>query len=247
MKADPFVQARLLQLQALDTRLQQIGHARARLPQFAALEEANLQLQRAADNVVRAETSLSDVRREVTRAETDVQQVRDRATRDQSRLDAGTGMTSRDLTALQSELESLARRQSALEDVEIEAMERQEAAEARVAASTGEQQKWQAEVDRLVSERDAALADLDAERAEVAAPREQMVASIDDALITLYDRIRENSGGLAAAELKHGRCGGCRLELNPTDLAAIDKAAVDEVVRCEECSRILVRIPDSQS
>lgn len=247
MKADPFVQARLLELQALDTRLQQIAHARTRLPQIAALEQARAQLQRAQDDVVRAETTLGDIRREVARAEADVQQVRDRAARDQQRLDAGSGMTSRDLTALQSELQSLARRQSDLEDVEIEAMERQEAAEERVATGTDTQAGLQAEVDRLTRERDDALAELEAEEAQVSAPRAELVASIDDALVTLYDRIREKSGGLAAAELKHGRCGGCRLELNPVDLAAIEKAPVDEVVRCEECDRILVRIPAPQS
>lgn len=247
MKADPFVQARLLELQALDTRLQQIAHARTRVPQVAAREQADAELQRAQDDVVRAETSLSDIRREVTRAEADVQQVRDRAARDQQRLDAGAGMTSRDLTALQSEIESLARRQADLEDVEIEAMERQEVAEERVASGTGKQSGMQADVDRLTRERDEALAELDAEKEQVAAPRAELVASIDDALITLYDRIREKSGGLAAAELKHGRCGGCQLELNPVDLAAIEKAAVDEVVRCEECDRILVRIPAAQT
>ncbi|MDN5717760.1 MAG: C4-type zinc ribbon domain-containing protein, partial [Janibacter sp.] len=84
-------------------------------------------------------------------------------------------------------------------------------------------------------------ADLAAVRGLVARPRDEISASIDDALLALYERIREHSGGLAAAELKHGRCGGCRLELNPTDLAAIDKAASNEVVRCEECTRILVR------
>jgi hypothetical protein len=247
VKADPFVQARLLELQELDTRLQQITHARTRLPQFAALDEAVEKLQAAADDTVRAETSLSDVRRELARAEADVQQVRDRASRDQARLDSGAGMTSRDLTALQSELESLARRQADLEEIEIEAMERQEAAEARVASSLAEQDRWQAEVDRLEAERDSALAELAAEHDEVAAPRAALVAGIDDALITLYDKIRASSGGLAAAELKHGRCGGCRLELNQVELRAIDKAAVDEVVRCEECGRILVRIPDPQS
>lgn len=243
MKADPFVQARLLELQALDTRLQQIAHARTRLPEIAALEEAEGALQEVSGDVVRVETSLSDIGREVQRAEADVQQVRDRAARDQSRLDAGTGMTSRDLSALQHELESLARRQSDLEEVEIEAMERQEAAEARLTELTAEQTRMQGEVDRVRAERDAALAELESERTSVAAPREELVGGIDDALIALYDRIRESSGGLAAAELKHGRCGGCRLELNPVDLGEIEKAPVDEVVRCEECRRILVRTP----
>ncbi|HIZ99712.1 MAG TPA: hypothetical protein H9805_14190 [Candidatus Janibacter merdipullorum] len=248
MKADPFVQARLLELQALDTRLQQIDHARTRVPAIAALAEAEGELQQVSDDVVRVETALSDIRREVTRAETDVQQVRDRATRDQARLDAGTGMTSRDLTALQSELEALARRQSDLEDVELEAMERQEAAEERLTERTAEQTRLQGEVDRIRAERDAAVAELDTERVGVADSRSGLVDSIDDGLLALYDRIRESSGGLGAAEFMHGRCGGCRLELNPVDIAAIEKAAVDEVVRCEECGRILVRIPaDTQT
>lgn len=243
MKADPFVQARLLDLQALDTRLQQIDHARSRVPAIIALAEAESSLQEVSDDVVRVETSLSDIRREVQRAETDVQQVRDRAARDQGRLDAGTGMTSRDLTALQSELESLARRQGDLEEVELEAMERQEAAEERLTEHTAEQGRMQGEVDRIRAERDAALAELETERVGVTESREGLVGSIDDGLLALYDRIRSASGGLGAAEFTHGRCGGCRLELNPVDVAAIEKAAVDEVVRCEECGRILVRIP----
>ena len=73
--------------------------------------------------------SSGDVQREVAKAETDVQLVRDRAARNQARLDAGTG-TAKDLQAIQHELTSLARRQGELEDVELEVMERAEAAEA---------------------------------------------------------------------------------------------------------------------
>ncbi|WP_068259384.1 zinc ribbon domain-containing protein [Janibacter limosus] len=240
MKADPFVQARLLDLQALDTRLQQIDHALTRVPQIAAVQEAEGRLRQVSDDVVRVETGLSDIRREVERAEADVQQVRDRTARNTSRLESGQG-SAKDLQALQHELESLARRQAALEDVEIEVMERQESVETRLAELASQRDEAQAEVDRLTAERDAAVAELDAERVEVARPRDEISASIDDALLALYERIREHSGGLAAAELKHGRCGGCRLELNPTDLAAIDRTASNEVVRCEECTRILVR------
>ena len=91
MKADPFVQARLLDLQALDTRLQQIDHARTRVPQIAAVQEAGSRLQQVSDDVVRVETGLSDIRREVDRAEADVQQVRDRTARNTSRLESGQG------------------------------------------------------------------------------------------------------------------------------------------------------------
>ena len=72
-----------------------------------------------------------------------------------------------------------------------------------------------------------------------------MVADLPADLVALYERIRESSGGLAAALLRGGRCGGCRLELSGVDRAAVKAADPDEVVRCEECRRILVRTAES--
>jgi uncharacterized protein len=45
--------------------------------------------------------------------------------------------------------------------------------------------------------------------------------------------------------LRRGRCEGCHLSLNTVDLNQIRAAAPDEVVRCEECRRILVRTAES--
>jgi predicted nucleic acid-binding Zn-ribbon protein len=64
-------------------------------------------------------------------------------------------------------------------------------------------------------------------------------------LLTLYDRLRAKNGGVGAAALAHGRCGGCSLELNAADLRDIVAAAADDVIRCEECGRILVRTSES--
>ena len=129
MKATPQMQARLLELVELDTTLAQLAHRLRSLPELtdiARLEQAETALE---EDVVRAQTELSDIRREVDRAEAAVQLVRDRAARNQQRLDAGTG-SPKDLQGLQHELESLARRQGVLEDEELEAMERAEQAEA---------------------------------------------------------------------------------------------------------------------
>jgi len=45
--------------------------------------------------------------------------------------------------------------------------------------------------------------------------------------------------------LRARQCGGCRLSLDPAELAAIKSAASNEVIRCEECQRILVRTGES--
>ena len=132
MNAESARQLRLLDLQAIDTRLDQIAHARSHLPQLAELDDLLGKARLIDDQLVRSRTELDDVQREVAKAESDVQLVRDRAARDQARLDAGTG-SAKDLQAIQHELTSLARRQSELEDIELEVMERAEAAENDVA------------------------------------------------------------------------------------------------------------------
>ncbi len=244
MRAESARQQRLLDLQAIDTRLDQLAHARSHLPQHAELEDLQGKARLIDDQLVRSRTELDDVQREVRKAEADVQLVRDRAARDQSRLDAGTG-TAKDLQALQHELTSLARRQSELEDVELEVMERAEAAEHDVAELERGRGELGERITALEADRDDALAKLDAEQQEVGGPRATVSQEVGDDLVTLYEKIRAQAGGTGAAALRQRRCGGCQLELNPVDLQRIRSADEDEVIRCEECRRILVRTPES--
>jgi len=243
VKAEPERQLRLLDLQAIDTRLDQIAHARAHLPQLAVHADLVGKASVLGDELVRARAAVGDVQREVAKAEADVQLVRDRAARDQSRLDAGVG-TAKDLQALQHELESLARRQGELEEVELEVMERAENLEHDVAELERGMAELESRLAVTVAERDAALAELDAEAERVSAPRGELAGAAGEDLVTLYEKIRTTSGTGAAA-LRARRCGGCQLELNQVDLDRIRAAAPDEVIRCEECRRILVRTEES--
>lgn len=244
LNADPSRQWRLLDLQAIDTRLDQIAHARATLPEHARVAELETKAEGVESLLVRARTELGDIQREVTKAEADVQLVRDRAARDQTRLDSGTG-SAKDLTAIQHELQSLARRQSELEDIELEVMERAEESESAVSQLEEQRTAITADLEAAVAARDAALAALDAEERQVAAPRADTVAGVGDDLVALYEKIRAQSGGLGAAALRQRRCGGCQLELNNVDMSRIKAAPEDEVLRCEECRRILVRTAES--
>ncbi|WP_427383181.1 zinc ribbon domain-containing protein [Janibacter sp. G56] len=244
MKADPTQQLRLLDLQAIDTRLDQIRHAATRLPEIARLSELEDRTVAVRADLVRAETALADIQSEVARAESDVQLVRERMARDQQRLDSGSG-SSKDLQALQHEVASLTRRQGELEDVEIEVMERAETAEADVARLRAERDELAGSEGELVAARDAALAELDKERDELTVPRETLVFQVGKDLLALYEKVRAHSGGLAASALRARRCGGCQLELNPMELKRLAAAPADEVLRCEECDRILVRTAES--
>jgi hypothetical protein len=92
---------------------------------------------------------------------------------------------------------------------------------------------------------DVTLGEINELTAKAQTARASVVAGLPDDLLALYDRVRAQSGGLGAAPLRRGQCLGCRVQLSTVDLNAIRAAAPDEVVRCEECRRILVRVEDS--
>jgi len=244
VNAESARQLRLLDLQAIDTRLDQLAHARSHLPQLAELADLQAKARLIDDQLVRSRTELGDVQREVAKAEADVQLVRDRATRDQARLDAGTG-SAKDLQAITHELTSLARRQGELEDIELEVMERAEAAESDVAELERGRAELTERLAALEAARDEAFARLDREAAEIGGPRPSVVDEVGEDLVALYEKIRAANGGTGAAALRQRRCGGCQLELNPVEIQRLRVAPDDEVLRCEECRRILVRTAES--
>ncbi|MCH0567440.1 MULTISPECIES: zinc ribbon domain-containing protein [unclassified Streptomyces] len=245
MNAAPADQIRLLDVQALDVRLQQLAHKRKSLPEHAEIDSLTRDLAQLRDLLVAAQTEESDTAREQTKAEQDVDQVRQRAARDQQRLDSGAVASPKDLSNLQHEIASLAKRQADLEDVVLEVMERRESAQARVAELTERVASVQGKIDDATGRRDAAFEEIDGEAASVTKEREVVAGSVPADLMKLYDKLREQQGGIGAAKLYARTCQGCRQELAITELNEIRGAAPDTVVRCENCRRILVRTAES--
>jgi hypothetical protein len=244
VKADPKVQQRLLDLQSHDSALARLEHRRRTLPELAVITDADTRLAALRNDLVRAETEVSDLDRELRRLENDVEQVRTRSARDQQRMQSGA-VVAKELESLQHEVDTLARRQSDLEDTELEVMERREDAEGRTSVVRAEVEKVTAARDDAEAARDAAFAEIDAEAAADTGARAATATELPADLIALYEKIRAVSGGVGAAALKHRRCEGCRLDLLGSELRAAQAAAPDEVLRCENCRRILVRTAES--
>jgi uncharacterized protein len=244
VKAAPSDQRRLLDLQAIDTALQQLAHRRSTLPQNSALNSVAREIAGLEDERVRAQVAVDDIDRDITRLERDTEQVRARAGKDQVRLTTGSG-PARELEALQHEIASLARRQSELEDSELEFMEQREEAQAAVDATLAKLSAARARRSTLEAERDDALAEIAKDEEWKTSSRRPLADDLPADLVALYDKIRASSGGLGAALLRSGRCGGCRIELSGGERARVKAAAPDEVVRCDECRRIMVRTEES--
>ncbi|GAA2105166.1 zinc ribbon domain-containing protein [Actinomadura alba] len=245
MKAAPEAQLRLLDLQELDTALARLQRRRRTLPELADIERVESRLGEMRDAMVAAETEISDLEREQKKAEQDVDQVRQRAERDQKRLDSGQVSSARDLSNLQSEITSLQRRQSDLEEVVLEIMERREAADGRVAALRTERSAAERELAELGDRRTASEREIDEEAGATSIARTAVAKDVPADLLALYEKLRDQFDGVGAAALHRGQCQGCHLALNTVDLNRIRAAAADEVIRCEECRRVLVRTAES--
>jgi predicted nucleic acid-binding Zn-ribbon protein len=244
VKASPEAQLRLLELADLDAELSRLDHRRRSLPEIEEYQRIEARDAELRDELTTLEAAESDLGREQAKAEADVDQVRSRVERDQTRLDAGQVSSPRELENLQSEIASLARRQSDLEEIVLDVMERQEAAERRRDSLTQEQGTLAHQRDEVAARRDAALEGIGEQAEKAGSRRAGVAAAVPDDLLGLYGKLRTQHG-VGAAALRAGRCEGCHLSLNTVDLARIRAAAPDEVLRCEECRRILVRTPES--
>jgi predicted nucleic acid-binding Zn-ribbon protein len=241
IKADPGSQQRLLDLQAVDSALAQLQHRRRTLPEHAELARLRAEQQSSASDLVAADTAVSDLELEQAKAESDLDPVRERLARNQRRIADGSVPDAKALASMVAEVDHLKKRIGDLEDAELEVMEQLESAVTARDRLRARAVELETSLAQTTARRDEQLAALDAEIAQRRAERGEIAPEIDPPLLGLYDKVAASHGGVGAAELRTRRCTGCQLEVNAADLGRFAAAADDEVLRCEECSRILVR------
>jgi predicted nucleic acid-binding Zn-ribbon protein len=231
----------LLDVQTIDSALAQLEHRRKSLPEHAEIKALTGAVATNSADVVAAETAVSDQ----NRAEAEIQPVRERLNRNQTRIADGTIADPKALSSMVEEVAHLQRRISDLEDAELEIMEQLESATStleRLRVKAGELDRQLADA---VARRDQAVAAIDVQVDQQRAEREELSPLLPADLLALYDKIGKSHNGVGAAELRQRRCTGCQLEVNAADLRVFAAAADDDVLRCEECSRILVRTASS--
>lgn len=243
--ADPFAQLRLLDLQEADTHLGQIAYRRSALTELGRLTEVEQQLARVKKLVVAAETEVSDRQREVRKLENDIEQVRLRASKDSELLNGGSITNAKQLEELQHEVTSLQRRQGTLEDEELELLERLEDATRNLETLIADRARLDVELGDARADLERVERDLDNEQEAAQRQRDAVAKEIPADLLRAYEKIRADAGGIGAALLQHGRCGGCRLQITHIELERIKALPPHEVVRCDECRRIMVRTGES--
>ncbi|MGI8757274.1 MAG: zinc ribbon domain-containing protein [Acidimicrobiales bacterium] len=230
----------LLDVQGHDTRLDQLHHLQATLPERAARDQIRSDLEATVDALAVETATLEDLARAQKRLDDEVASLGAKRAGFHDRLYGGSVTNPRELQDLQDEIEALGRRIRALEDREIEIMEQVEPVEARlgVLSATRTDQELAlgaAETALTVAEAELVVA-IDTE----GAGRATAAGLVSDDLLATYDKLRAGLGGVAVARLVGNQCGGCHLTLSAMESARLRKLGVEEMASCEECGRILV-------
>ena len=72
---------------------------------------------------------------------------------------------------------------------------------------------------------------------ELRTKRNAIIKTIDEDLLSLYERLFKSKGSDAIVSAEKGQCGGCHMKLIPATIVKIQ--AEKEVTQCENCGRIL--------
>jgi uncharacterized protein len=226
-------------LQQLDTSIDQLHRRLTKLPEAAALSEADAKLKEHRAAVASATAQLSDAEATIETIEHESETLTAKRKRLEQQLKIVT--ETRQADALNHEIETLNAHRDELDDRELEAMDRQADAEQRLAQLAVDE-------DAVVAIRESAAVELAAARGAGADEESGLVARRDAARavlsaddVTMYDRQRSRHGGVGIAKLDGLRCDGCHLDLSRAEVDRMKATPADEVIECPQCGRVLVR------
>ncbi len=240
MKSSPEEQERVMTLQTLDTSLTQLAHKEKTLSVIQALEILTISHNSTRDLIIAAETEKADIKHELSKSEIDVEQVVTRIEKDEKRMASGTA-SPKELEQMQHELASLNKRRSELEEIELEVMVRVDGIDDRIKSLSAERDQFKLKMAELDAQKTKELTDIAEAVSSANGQRADIAAKISAEVVELYEKIKKTGDGIGAARLIEGKCDGCHLSINAVELSKIKETAADEIVRCEECRRILVR------
>ncbi len=241
MQASVAQQSLILEMQSLDNEIMQANTKLKSLPEIEQLLHIDKRITTATDELAVVKSEADQIALELRRGEVDVETVTDRIKKDEARLASGNA-TPKELEQLQHEVGTLKKRQESLEEIELEIMIRNDAVTARSNTLTTDLASLQTLKDEIAGRLQSATDEINKVIADKNTARNLVANQIEKPLLELYEKIRGNGGGVGAAALVGNKCNGCNLAINAVEMERIKSLSKDELLRCEECRRILVRI-----
>jgi hypothetical protein len=230
----------LVELQAVDIRLNEV---RARLATFPKhLAEVNARVETARAQLTQAKDALTKSLKDRKTFEMDVDQWKEKVRKYKDQT--GAVKSNEAYRALLHEIELAEKEIAAAEDRLLERMVAGEEYVRQVKAA----EKAIAEVEAAAkTEQQAISAEYsaaDKQRVALEAERKNAVADVPEDLLDVYQKLANRHGGIALAEVREDEsCSMCRVRVRPHTYQLLRDPNNEQIFNCETCTRILYSAP----
>ena len=232
------VTRRLLALQAVDTSRDRLVARRGVLGSGAALAGARATADSAEAVYGELRLRIDEMNRDASRFEHEIDTIGQKQAAEEKRLYDGSVVNVKEMEALQHEIESLKKRRADREDELLALMEQREELESQAADARAAGALEREKVDDVASSSRDELLTIQTELDGLDADRTKILPDVPPDLLELYEELRPQKKGVAAAALTDGVCQGCHEQLSSVVLDKLKKT--DGIPRCEYCRRILI-------
>lgn len=228
--------ADLLDLQEVDLQIDRLLDRRQHLPELERYRTTHEEVARLTAEKESADATLRTVGLDLDKAGGELELTETKAATEENRLYAG-GLSARDADYLRREVELLRGRVGTMEEEVLELLEARENAEGVQEKLAGELETAQTEktdLEKLIREQWRII---DAEIALKEQRKVQIVPTIDESLLGLYEELRDTREGAVVGHLTDGVCGVCHLKLSAAEEVHAER---EDPPRCIHCRAILV-------
>jgi uncharacterized protein len=228
----------LLDLQQLDLTIDRLRARKAAIESGAELSAARTAADGAEAVVGEHRLQMDALDRDGTKVEHEIDSLTQKTAAEEARMTSGAVANARELEAMGHEVTNLKRRIGDREDELLVIMERREALERSVAEAERIAATQRELADRALAASSEELGQIEADLLARGSERPAAVAAIDPETLQLYEELRPQKKGVAAAALIDNVCQGCHEQLSAVEVDHVRHQ--DGVPRCEHCRRILV-------
>lgn len=231
--------AALLDLQRVDTAIDQALAARERLPERRSHADS-------ASELAHIRARRDDIRREQMTQEAELADIESRSSAldtQRARLDKQlkTVIAPREAEALQHEIQALELERSSLDDRGLVLLEASSAADRDLLELAGLENRAAEAEESARRTLEAALVAIDASTDDLRRRRAELAAVVEAGDLETYEKLRRAHGGVAVTVIEHGMCAGCHMDLSVAELDAIKRRPAGDAVECPNCNRLLAR------
>ncbi len=240
MKVAPEIQKKLIDLSFLDNEIAALNLKIQNHPIKARFLELQNRVPGIEATKVENMSNIEEIKKQINKIELDADNIKKRIENDTKRLNSSE-TNPKQLTQIQHEIETMNLKLSEIENKELEQLsqleemlDKQKNLEVILDQINHDLKLQKDNLNKDLLEIENNLLDLNKSRTE-------LITVFIPELIKLYEKIKQDHG-IGAGILDKNKCGACQITISPAEFEQIKKTDPSEILRCENCRCILVRI-----